>query len=138
MRRIHNIRLKNIPDARAKAILAIKEEVRLPLKECKDIVDKLLDLKEIEAEYLGCEWGHHRYEYNFIGIDGFPEAFERIIKQAFDCEIERVDRPSNENIREPDEATKKALAWLETLSEDEKEMVKLIGDWEHPICVAVC
>lgn len=43
---------------------------------------------------------------------------------------------SNENIREPDTATAEALAWLNGLSDLDKERIKLIGDWEHPACFA--
>jgi len=129
MRKLTNIRLKNVNNARSVAIFAIKAAFGFNLAEAKKMIDEMLNAGEKEATYIGYEWGSHVYEY-----DGCtPEHFESIMSKAFDYDLERVDRPSNENMREPCEATKKALAWLDSLGEEEKEMVKLIGDWEHPI-----
>ncbi len=138
MRRIHNIKLK---EDRPKAILAIKKAIGCNLSEAKEFVDKVLSVTEIQAKYLGYEWGSHVYEYDLGRLSNQSTYwFETyIMSSAFDFDIECDDRPSNENIREPDEATKEALAWRDSLSEKEQEMIKLIADWENPVCIAaVC
>lgn len=130
MRKVYNIRLKDEPDARIKAIKKFKDAFSLPLIGAKDRVEKLL------AE------GILVTESQYYDMFSWESAWwvEHHLRDIFDCEFENADeRPSNENIREPDEATKKALAWRDSLSEDEQEMIKLIADWENPVCfAAVC
>lgn len=140
MRLINNIKLKY---DRPKAILEIKKAIGCGLASAKSFVDKVLADGQIDATYIGYECGRHVYRYNFVFLqDQEPIWFEQyILESAFEFDIKCDDRPSNENIREPDDATKEALAWRDSLSEKEKEMIKLIGDWDNPITfgyAAVC
>ena len=130
MRKIYNIRLKDEPDARINAIKNFKVAFELPLISAKERVDKLLEDGILVTE--------GRF-YDILSWDSVSWV-EYKMQEIFDCELENDERPSNENIIEPSEDTKKALAWLETLSEEQKDWVKLIGDWEHPAScyVAVC
>lgn len=133
MRKIVNIRLKNIDKARAHSIFVFKKEFGISLVDSKELTKRILESGGIEATYLGFEWGRHNYEYTFNTLSNLSvEQFEGIMSNAFDYDIEKVDLPSNGNMREPCEATAKALTWRDSLSEEEQEMIKLIGDWENP------
>jgi len=98
------------------AMKSAMELLRFSIKESKDWVENLPKTVEVrtrdEAEAF----------YQYFNID---------IR-----DMSQNEYPSNYNIREPDEATKEALAWRETLSEKEQEMIKLIADWENPVCIA--
>lgn len=132
MLKLSNIRLKNTPNIRTLAILDFKRQFNFGIKESKDIIDRVLEKGE-----LVCDGGYYDL------INEWKTSVEAYMIQFFD--YDKTDdgesvRESNENIREPDETTAEALAWLETLSDKDKERIKLIGDWEHPYCglVAVC
>lgn len=104
---------------KVQTVMGVKNILNLGLKEAKDFVESLPTSIEVEDR----------------------ETVERL-KEWFNCDayLKKDDEiPSNYNIREPDEATKEALAWRDSLSEKEQEMIKLIADWENPVCIAaVC
>lgn len=126
MRKLFNIRLKDIPNVRVLAIGEIKRGTNFGTKESKDLLDKILDKAELS------------FDNNYDEFFGLHYSIEAYMIDYFDYDV--IDDNSNQNIREPDEVTKEALAWLETLSEKDKERIKLIGDWENPYCgmIAVC
>lgn len=125
MKEIRNIRLET--KSRAKAIIETRDVFGLGLKESKDMVDKFLAI------------GHVSFDDGEKIYDLFckaPDILRYYLQYSFDCEwfSDEPDPYSNQNIREPMPETLEALAWLATLTEKEQEMVKLIGDWENPVC----
>jgi hypothetical protein len=145
--KVSNIRLKDESTAKLKVISAFRKIYGKPMDETVRLIDNILEVKEVIARNSApTDEFQAMVDYNYamrdkLGVDDLW-MLVRYIKDHFDCDWEDLDpyhRPSNENIREPDEATKEALAWRETLSEKEQEMIKLIADWENPVCItAVC
>ena len=131
MRKLFNIRLKDEPEARIRAIRVIKEEFGYGLMEAKIILDRVLSKGEIVCLPDGVyEIFHNESSY-----------LEERIKRIFDCEFitdEKDKYSSNVSIDIPSNEMVIALAWYYGLSLEDRGKVDLIAKWTNRACIAVC
>ncbi len=137
MKLLRNIKLKY---SKAETIVTLNKFFNIGIKKSYDIVNEMIDSYHFDIsdeEAMNIKFGKgsqdvKRILETFIDFE-YIESINSVLGVDTDYEYS-----SNHNIREPDEATKEALAWLEEQSEEVRERIKLIGQWDNPICVAVC
>lgn len=104
---------------RPKAIMEVKNNLRLPIIDAKALIDRILADREVEWD-----------AWDITELYTYREIFNGEVVE---------DRPSNENIIEPDEETKEVLVWYDGLSEDDKRRVEVYMNWHRPQYIAaVC
>ncbi len=130
MKKVINIKLKT-ENGKLAAIRDLKDFFGLGLKDRLDMVNKLISEGEIDLSDT---------DLIRARFDNYPDDVGRKLKTIFDCEFinDEEEITSNANIDEPDAETMLAFTWYDSLSEDEKKKVDLLGKWFNRPCIAVC
>lgn len=133
MKNFRNIQPKdNTKETKFKSICSIKSSFNLKLDEAKDMYYKILDASEVLYDP---KIGYNPNLFNNIN----PYIILSVISENFISDEEYVPEHESHNYftsRVPDEETEQALAWYETLSDEDKKRVDLVGAWNTPIAYA--
>lgn len=127
--KLTNIRLKNEPDARLKAISSYKDEFRLGMKESKDCVDKILADGEFNPRYGSWLLGTEQY----TRIDGVGVLTVEKLQRIFLCDVEYIKDEIDLRIEAENKAKEEAFAWYELQSDEVKSKIDLIGRTKYQI-----